>query len=80
MRLLLDTCTFLWMIGQEERLSAKARNALEDGDNILTFHQVSAWEIQMKHQTGKLKLAQSPEITIQEAFKCYDLHYAPRLK
>lgn len=76
MRLLLDTCTFLWMIGQEEKLSAKARKALENADNSLTLHQVSAWEIQIKHQTGKLKLAESPEKTIHAAFQCYDLHYA----
>jgi len=75
MRLLLDTCTFLWMIGQDDRLSATAREALEDGNNILTLHQVSAWEIQIKHQTGKLKLAEPTENIIQEAISSYDLRY-----
>ena len=46
MKLLLDTCTFLWMIGETENLSPRAQEALEDRNNILILSQVSSWEIQ----------------------------------
>lgn len=75
MRLLLDTCTFLWMVGQEDRLSEVAREALEDGDNSLALHQVSAWEIQIKCLSGKLKLSEPAEEIIREALSSHDLRY-----
>ena len=77
MKLLLDTCTFLWMIDSTEHLSSKAREALEDPSNSLAFHQVSAWEIQIKYQSGKLKLATEPEVLIQEATSKLNLDYKP---
>ena len=75
MKLLLDTCTFLWMIAQEERLSPPAREALEDGGNTLVLSQISAWEIQIKHQTGKLKLSERPEILIRDGLKLHEVDY-----
>lgn len=71
MRLLLDTCAFLWMIGDAAKLSPRAREALEDGDNTLVLNQVSAWEIQIKAQSGKLALEGDPEWIVREGI---DLH------
>lgn len=75
MRLLLDTCTFLWMIGEVERLSPEARAVLEDGSNELTLHQASALEIQIKHQIGKLDLTDSPERIVAEGRKLHGVGY-----
>lgn len=77
MKLLLDTCTFLWMIAHEEKLSPPAREALEDGGNTLVLNQVSAWEIQIKYQTGKLKLKDCPEILIRDGLKLHGVDYEP---
>jgi len=76
MKLLLDTCTFLWMIGESESLSPRAQEALENGNNILVLSQASSWEIQIKVQTGKLKLSESPEAIIREGLKLHDVSYA----
>lgn len=75
MRLLLDTCTFLWMIGDADRLSEPAREALQDGENLIFLHQISAWEIQIKHHTGKLKLSGTPETITRDGLRLHDINY-----
>ena len=61
MRILLDTCTFLWLITDDTALSAPARNAFVDPDNEVYLSAVSVWEIAVKHSLGKLPLPTSPE-------------------
>jgi PIN domain nuclease of toxin-antitoxin system len=77
MKLLLDTCTFLWMISTVDQLSPVARSALEDSKNRLSLHQISSLEIQIKYQLGKLKLADSPEKIVQEGLHLHGIHYQP---
>ena len=48
MRLLLDTHLLLWAAGPSPRLSAPARQAIEDPDNELIFSVVSVWEVAIK--------------------------------
>lgn len=48
MRLLLDTHLLLWAAGPVERLSAPARQLIDDPDNELLFSAVSLWEIAIK--------------------------------
>jgi PIN domain nuclease of toxin-antitoxin system len=57
MRLLLDTHVFIWWADAPERLTSNALAALEDDTNDLILSVVSLWEIQIKIQLGKLKLA-----------------------
>ena len=61
MRFLLDTCAFLWMIGDPSRLSPEARARVVDPANEVFLSAASAWEIAVKWQLGRLKLAQPPE-------------------
>jgi len=75
MRLLLDTCAFLWLISEPDRLGMDSRAAIEDGSNEIVLHQVSALEIQLKYQTGKLELSESPERIVQEGVRLHDLRY-----
>ncbi len=63
------------MIDRTENLSEGAREALEDGGNTLWMHQASTWEIQIKHQTGKLQLAANPRTVIEEGVKRHGIHY-----
>jgi PIN domain nuclease of toxin-antitoxin system len=60
-RLLLDTCTFLWLITDDIALSAAARNAFLDPDNDVYLSSVSVWEIAVKYSLGKLPLPASPD-------------------
>ena len=61
MRLLLDTCTFLWIVGGMSDLSARARELFVDPDNEVYLSAVSAWEIALKHAAGRLPLPEPPE-------------------
>jgi PIN domain nuclease of toxin-antitoxin system len=61
MKLLLDTCTFLWSIEGGEALSEVARRALVDPANEVYLSAVSAWEIVLKHALGRLPLPEPPE-------------------
>mgnify|MGYP005850216559 FL=1 len=76
MKLLLDTCTFLWLIAGEHKLSPGARELLEDGHNTLFLHQASIWEIQLKHQKGQLSLSESPRTLIPEALRLHRIDCA----
>jgi PIN domain nuclease of toxin-antitoxin system len=55
-KLLFDTHTFIWWDGDPDRLSARTLALLEDPSHTLLFSVVSAWEIQIKLQLGKLRL------------------------
>jgi len=60
-RLLLDTCTFLWIVGGSGQLSAKAREAFADPTNEAFLSAASAWEIAVKHRLGRLPLPAPPD-------------------
>jgi len=53
MRLLLDTHALLWWLA-DEGLSARARDAIADPDNLVAVSSASAWEISIKKALGKL--------------------------
>lgn len=54
MRLLLDTCVFLWLIWDEPELLPEMREVLSDPDHTLFLSAVSVWEATQKHALGKL--------------------------
>jgi len=60
-RLLLDTCTFLWIVGGSPEVSPRARQAFADPANEAFLSAASAWEIAVKHRLGKLPLPTPPE-------------------
>ena len=59
MNLLLDTHTFIWWDSDPSKLSSRVISLCQDRKNILLLSVVSIWEIQIKHQLGKLKLGLS---------------------
>ena len=61
MRLLLDTCTFLWIVGGDRALSSTAVRLFAAPENEVYFSAVSAWEIAVKHQLGRLLLPEPPD-------------------
>jgi PIN domain nuclease of toxin-antitoxin system len=60
-KLLLDTCTFLWVCAGSLDLSASARRIFSDPANEVYLSAVSAWEIALKHALGKLPLPDPPD-------------------
>jgi PIN domain nuclease of toxin-antitoxin system len=65
-KLLLDTHAFLWLMEEPEKLSRKALKACQDRRNELYLSVVSAWEMQIKQQLGKLRLKASLRTIIQQ--------------
>lgn len=66
MRLLLDTQVFLWAAGTPERLSPRARRAVEAGGNEVFLSAASVWEIAIKTQIGRLLLTHDFESFVPE--------------
>lgn len=60
MRLLLDTCTFLWLAGGG-RLSTAAAAAITTPANEVFLSAASVWEIVTKHNGGRLPLPEPPD-------------------
>ena len=54
MRLLLDTSTLLWWLGDDQRLGRVTRSAITDGRNDVYVSSVSIVEIAVKTSIGKL--------------------------
>lgn len=69
MRALLDTHSFLWFIGGNNRLSPMARAFIEDADNRPLLSMVSLWEMAIKLSIGKLSLGEPFEILIPAQMK-----------
>lgn len=59
MKLLLDTCAFLWLAGGQ-RLSPEATAAYRDPGNDVWLSAASVWEITIKYTAGRLALPEPP--------------------
>ena len=60
MKILLDTCTFLWIITNDPKLSPQARKLFIDPANEVYLSVASTWEIAIKYNRGKLLLPKPP--------------------
>jgi PIN domain nuclease of toxin-antitoxin system len=77
MNALLDTCTFLWLALEPSRISAAAREVLDDPRTIRRLSQVSVLEIVLKYRVGKLPLPSTPEIWIPSRRDFFQLESLP---
>ena len=66
MKLLLDTCAFLWLAAQPRRLSPAATAAIDNPNNLLFLSDTSVWEIALKFAAGKLPLPKAPKIWVPQ--------------
>lgn len=66
MKLLLDTCTFLWIIKGDNALSKTAKTLYSQPENEVLLSTISFWEMLVKYQLGKLPLPSPPEQFIAE--------------
>ncbi len=61
MRLLLDTCTFLWWAQGSGQVPERVRTLIADPANQVWLSAVSSWEIAVKHALGRMPLPDPPE-------------------
>lgn len=70
MKLLLDTCAWLWWNGAEDRLGPAARALIADPETEVILSSVVSWEVAIKHARGRLVLPTSPgallEVSLRE--------------
>lgn len=74
MRLLLDTCAFLWLTLKPGALSFRAAESINDSSNDLFVSDVSVWGIVLKHTAGKLPLPEPPQAWIPKQTAFFQLH------
>ena len=60
MRILLDTCEFLWLVTGDSRLSPQIEPIARDLQNEVYLSVISFWEICLKYSIGKLPLPEPP--------------------
>lgn len=72
MQALLDTHAFLWWNTDDKRLSSTAREFISNSDNIIFISVISAWEIIIKFNLGKLPLLESAKLYISSRINYYE--------
>lgn len=75
MKILLDTCAFLWLTTDAPELSDNARVLFQNTDNAVYLSSVSAWEIIVKHQLGKLPLPSAADEFIKQQCEKHFIEY-----
>jgi PIN domain nuclease of toxin-antitoxin system len=72
-RLLLDTCSFLWVTATPERIPKHVIDIVRQPDNIIFLSVSSAWEIAIKYKIQRLNLRKAPDLYIPDCVTQYDL-------
>ena len=71
--MLLDTCTLLWLASCIENLPDAVRRVIASNAGNLFISAITAFEIGIKHQRGKLELPLAPADWIAEALDHHGL-------
>jgi PIN domain nuclease of toxin-antitoxin system len=77
MTLLLDTCTFIWLCSDPDKLSGPAAKILDDPANERAVSMASVWEIALKYHSGKLPLPEQPEDWLEAQVKFQAVEVLP---
>ncbi len=66
MKILLDTCTFLWLAGGGRALPPRVVELYRSPETEVFLSAASAWEIAVKYANGRLLLPEPPDRFIPE--------------
>jgi PIN domain nuclease of toxin-antitoxin system len=66
-RLLLDTHIWLWSLSEPEKLGRRVKSALTSTANELWVSPISAWELLVLAERGRIKLDDEPRRWVAEA-------------
>jgi PIN domain nuclease of toxin-antitoxin system len=77
--MLLDTHSWIWLVGDDPQLGKKARREIQAHANAdaLFLSPISLWEIALKSSRGKLELNQPLRPWVQRALDLTKVHLAP---
>ncbi len=77
MKVLLDTCAFLWWMTSPERVPRRLLERLRDPSNDVLLSAASGWEISVKSTLGRLELPTPVAAFIARAAKEHSLEILP---
>ncbi len=83
--LLLDTHAYVWALTDPDRLSRRARTAIEAPSNPLLVSAATTWEMAIKHRAGKwpeaeILLAQHDDLTSRLGAQQLDISAADAIR
>ena len=83
--LLLDTHAYVWALTNPDRLSDRARTAIETPTNTVLVSAATVWEIAIKHRAGKwpeaeILLAQHDALTSRLGAQPLDINAADAIR
>jgi PIN domain nuclease of toxin-antitoxin system len=83
--LLLDTHAYVWALTDPDRLSGRARNAIETPGNAVLVSAATVWEMAIKHRAGKwpeaeILLAQHGDLTSRLGAQSLDISVADAIR
>ena len=77
MKLLLDTCVFIWLTQAPAEISRAARRALDNAEHELWLSHASIWEVHLKHLAGKLTLPERPRLWFSHQLAAWSVKDRP---
>ncbi len=79
MKLLLDTCAFIWLATSPRQLPNSMRQLYQSPANEVYVSVVTAWEIAIKHRLGRLRLSNNlpPSEFVPEVRRRHGLEVLP---
>lgn len=77
MNILIDTCTFIWLITEPERLSRKAKGTFEDKTNPRFFSMVSLWEAMLVQEKKKNVFTRPAQEILAEYVEKHEVNILP---
>ena len=77
MKLLLDAHVFLWLNLEPEKCTPKVLDLCQQPETVLLLSMASIWEIQIKHQLGKLPLTVALRTLIETSQAEYEYAREP---
>lgn len=83
--LLLDTHAYVWALTDPDRLSGRARAAIEAPSNVMLVSAATAWEMAIKHRAGKwpeaeMLLTQHDDLTSRLGAQSLDISAADAIR
>jgi len=75
--ILLDTCTLLWLVLEQEKLSKKAKELLDHGTETLHISSISAFEIGTLLKKNRLDLPLPLDAWLEKAQEFLHLQEIP---
>lgn len=74
---ILDTCTLLWLVADQDKLSQEARRTIGEANQGLYVSAISAFEVAVKHRNGRLTLPKPPQQWFPEAIEFHGIRELP---